>query len=208
MAEAPRIIPARAGFTRGGSRRSRPGSDHPRSRGVYAAVCVPASTSVGSSPLARGLPHVPPRVQDQSGIIPARAGFTLPGARAERPSRDHPRSRGVYGVRRPLQRLLSGSSPLARGLPRLHAGRVSRQRIIPARAGFTPARSQRRSSGTDHPRSRGVYTGQESDASDSSWIIPARAGFTAWLCACRMGPRDHPRSRGVYEQYSKRSGSQ
>ena len=50
-----RIIPARAGFTLLGTGSSCPGSDHPRSRGVYLAVEKYLRPSSGSSPLARGL---------------------------------------------------------------------------------------------------------------------------------------------------------
>ena len=93
---ARRIIPARAGFT---PSRPWPPSwawDHPRSRGVYASARVSASQSVGSSPLARGLPAGSAASGIARRIIPARAGFTrarrtLPGAAG-----DHPRSRGVY----------------------------------------------------------------------------------------------------------------
>ena len=50
------IIPARAGFTPASGEGRRGSPDHPRSRGVYptASACLPLS--VGSSPLARGLP--------------------------------------------------------------------------------------------------------------------------------------------------------
>ena len=70
------IIPARAGFTRrtGRGRRMRP--DHPRSRGVYAATSLMNLSTVGSSPLARGLPHPPMPIASRARIIPARAGFT------------------------------------------------------------------------------------------------------------------------------------
>ena len=72
----PGIIPARAGFT--GGRLPVPVTrwDHPRSRGVYEASARAASSSAGSSPLARGLP-IPFCPTSVSGrIIPARAGFT------------------------------------------------------------------------------------------------------------------------------------
>ena len=49
------IIPARAGFTTTGPRRSRRTRDHPRSRGVYAFILFSWSERTGSSPLARGL---------------------------------------------------------------------------------------------------------------------------------------------------------
>ena len=152
----------------------------------------------GSSPLARGLHRFNWQGLPDSGIIPARAGFTDRAALKGLKIKDHPRSRGVY-----LFALLSadaaeGSSPLARGL--LDPGDC---------VGVVPG---------DHPRSRGVYR-------DISWknplaagssplargllkdtragltrrrIIPARAGFTRRLVAPRSTHRDHPRSRGVY----------
>ena len=74
-----RIIPARAGFThRGSPDRNRP-RDHPRSRGVYAWMGSHWSTHRGSSPLARGLRRGQGDEFAHDGIIPARAGFTLPG---------------------------------------------------------------------------------------------------------------------------------
>ena len=50
-----RIIPARAGFTEEYLLPRRHLRDHPRSRGVYAAIDVNALAALGSSPLARGL---------------------------------------------------------------------------------------------------------------------------------------------------------
>ena len=111
-----------------------------------------------------------------------------------------------------------GSSPLARGLPRVHRAPFGRPGIIPARAGFTRRARTRTPSPADHPRSRGVYgnggQGHGRDGGSSplarglraflpvlgpfGGIIPARAGFT---CSCRlwcMCTGDHPRSRGVY----------
>ena len=91
-----RIIPARAGFTPGGSRSGGWRRDHPRSRGVYRTVSAGASSASGSSPLARGLRGPDTGRPLRGRIIPARAGFTSPGGRARRWRRDHPRSRGVY----------------------------------------------------------------------------------------------------------------
>ena len=126
---------------------------------------------------------------------------------------------------------ISGSSPLARGLPPNMYNNPTEFRIIPARAGFT---SPCRSTGNDrrdHPRSRGVYLSMygfiiDAEGSsplarglpaprDRSWpwrrIIPARAGFTRPSCSIFHAPRDHPRSRGVYgwegEGYYGRGGS-
>ena len=118
------------------------------------------------------------RSSGRSGIIPARAGFTrrrpgLGGGRA-----DHPRSRGVYG-----------------GEVRV-VGRPDR--IIPARAGFTPGppRFYRAGRGSS-PLARGLRR-RSACARCGRRIIPARAGFTRpGRPPLGAGP-DHPRSRGVY----------
>ena len=71
-----RIIPARAGFTRGPPTPTRWAPDHPRSRGVYRRECFERRFAGGSSPLARGL-HGEWRPDSRGArIIPARAGFT------------------------------------------------------------------------------------------------------------------------------------
>ena len=49
-------------------------------------------------------------------IIPARAGFTSDVSGIVPGDEDHPRSRGVYGIRVSLIHENAGSSPLARGL--------------------------------------------------------------------------------------------
>ena len=54
-AERARIIPARAGFTRGPPGPGRLEGDHPRSRGVYGRPPPAGPPPRGSSPLARGL---------------------------------------------------------------------------------------------------------------------------------------------------------
>mgnify|MGYP001640362027 FL=1 len=90
------IIPARAGFTSSWARRGRRCTDHPRSRGVYAAADIIKTSQQGSSPLARGLPERSQRPQPSCRIIPARAGFTGAAFTTLTLPRDHPRSRGVY----------------------------------------------------------------------------------------------------------------
>ena len=116
-----RIIPARAGFTDVASFKTLSPTDHPRSRGVYLLSSRCTATARGSSPLARGLHRSITPVVDSIGIIPARAGFTWTGAPRDPGRWDHPRSRGVY--RRMIREGIigGGSSPLARGLPRLQA---------------------------------------------------------------------------------------
>ena len=92
----PRIIPARAGFTRRNRGDSPHGVDHPRSRGVYRAPWRWRPAPPGSSPLARGLHAHPAPITHGARIIPARAGFTAILIANEAPRADHPRSRGVY----------------------------------------------------------------------------------------------------------------
>ena len=156
--EAGGIIPARAGFTPG--RRSAPAypSDHPRSRGVYLKFNLRPVDGAGSSPLARGLLVIPRVSCSIDGIIPARAGFTHRRRPRPRPGRDHPRSRGVYFSPDLALSGLTGSSPLARGLLGEVGSSRDLGRIIPARAGFTSAKTGHSPRTWDHPRSRGVYT--------------------------------------------------
>ena len=212
------IIPARAGFTCLGVHRFPRSWDHPRSRGVYRLRGENWAQLPGSSPLARGLPGSVHREYPESGIIPARAGFTINRGSMPLGSPDHPRSRGVYSCETTPQILTCGSSPLARGLLIVTDFVDSEQWIIPARAGFTGYASGGHFRGPDHPRSRGVYAVtrvKDADGRGSSplarglrhhavqpstgpRIIPARAGFTQLGCRPPWGTWDHPRSRGVY----------
>ena len=192
------IIPARAGFT--------------------SAVCPGRARRAGSSPLARGLRGAARGGVGSDRIIPARAGFTHQSGGCGPASGDHPRSRGVYSGTKWCMPGNRGSSPLARGLQVITIMVVVIGRIIPARAGFTPEASRTGRPGTDHPRSRGVYStcpmltfrlvGSSPLArglhnylrtgDTDIGIIPARAGFTSLPAWCRIRTPDHPRSRGVY----------
>ena len=154
--------------------------------------------SCGSSPLARGL-HIEGVAEvHEVRIIPARAGFTMWIAPLRRRQRDHPRSRGVYGLTRLWSCGVWGSSPLARGLQDFLRDLSVWIGIIPARAGFTSGFEWLNWARKDHPRSRGVYLTPTFPR--VSWrgssplarglpvtpfsriprtgIIPARAGFT------------------------------
>ena len=172
--------------------------DHPRSRGVYAGLRHRLDAGHGSSPLARGLRR-PRRAPTRSRrIIPARAGFTYAPAATGPGRTDHPRSRGVYGGPITARSEACGSSPLARGLLRRLVPGGRRQRIIPARAGFTSGGRAGPSKHRDHPRSRGVYTRSARRRPGVPRIIPARAGFTRRFTHRTPARADHPRSRGVY----------
>ena len=192
------IIPARAGFTQFRTALSIGIRDHPRSRGVYEMTLLRDALTVGSSPLARGLHTDAPTWLRAKRIIPARAGFTAPPESPPAPRPDHPRSRGVYPIHATASSRSCGSSPLARGLPRLifrvvdllsgssplarglRLQRVCRHevwRIIPARAGFTPPRYPAGHYRTDHPRSRGVYSDVYLDRSDALGSSPLARGL-------------------------------
>ena len=176
------------------------------------------ATAQGSSPLARGLHGEGLVPHGHARIIPARAGFTRPRPEVRSRGRDHPRSRGVYVRTTCDVQCLGGSSPLARGLRCRKSPAAPRQRIIPARAGFTRYTTPRSGTCPDHPRSRGVYTPpgtrprgvtgssplarglreNERVPRRQHGIIPARAGFTRTASAICSRNWDHPRSRGVY----------
>ena len=197
-----RIIPARAGFTLHHHEIISASRDHPRSRGVYAPFSLYCASLPGSSPLARGLPNMGQQQHVRNRIIPARAGFTALCPAYSGQGGDHPRSRGVYPAGVLAVAEVAGSSPLARGLPDVPSLLPTSGRIIPARAGFTGAGSNRATASADHPRSRGVYSPPAQEREDESGssplarglpltrhvshhtqrIIPARAGFThrAW----------------------------
>ena len=70
--------PLARGLPLGGGAFPLPCGDHPRSRGVYAQPTASARVSAGSSPLARGLQTGVRLPRPARGIIPARAGFTIP----------------------------------------------------------------------------------------------------------------------------------
>ena len=111
-----RIIPARAGSTLSLLLLIPIKRDHPRSRGVYAALYCREMKLMGSSPLARGLPVDGGGNFSRVRIIPARAGSTTCRTSHPRALWDHPRSRGVYHTSSWTVISVVGSSPLARGL--------------------------------------------------------------------------------------------
>ena len=129
--------PTRAGFTGSSSLLGQVLLDHPRSRGVYAALATVAVESRGSSPLAWGLRLGQAECLAACRIIPARAGFTRRSGGRRCRRWDHPRSRGVYGGGGAPLSSRGGSSPLARGLREWINAKYGLDGIIPARAGFT-----------------------------------------------------------------------
>ena len=161
-------------------------------------MAFPVVTQDGSSPLARGLPSESILCTIRGRIIPARAGFTRALANIHLPSKDHPRSRGVYPYGRSEITPSSGSSPLARGLPEAAINENGDIGIIPARAGFTRnAYAYPLLITGSSPLARGLPEYAEHKAVRPR-IIPARAGFTQGIPRGYLDREDHPRSRGVY----------
>ena len=91
----------------------------------------------GSSPLARGPQQALFCQHAEAGLIPARAGTTLPGPVNTPVLRAHPRSRGDHRGLRDCTITVLGSSPLARGPLLKRAGTFAAFGLIPARAGTT-----------------------------------------------------------------------
>ena len=149
------------------------------------------------------------------GLIPARAGSTVPTRGTRWLGRAHPRSRGEHPGGMVNVIVWSGSSPLARGARRRSTPPGRSLGLIPARAGSTEPGDLLAHLGEAHPRSRGEHrraasTGEVpagssplargapdgGGAADGAvGLIPARAGSTVRGCWVVLMLRAHPRSR-------------
>ena len=151
-----RIIPARAGPTRGGRPHCNCGTDHPRSCGANFGLMYVAVPVTGSSPLVRGQPATDNVAAGDVRIIPARAGPTGPTATKAATRPDHPRSCGANLFARVQISDIRGSSPLVRGQLNASNNVQDAIRIIPARAGPTSVTRFIGIINADHPRSCGA----------------------------------------------------
>ena len=133
----------------------------------------------------------------QGRIIPARAGPTLNGEVGFDAHADHPRSCGANSFTISGAPSGPGSSPLVRGQLGEVFGHIVGDRIIPARAGPTRAKSARIPIPSDHPRSCGANRFVRASFFYHSRIIPARAGPTYRSRPSSPRPSDHPRSCGA-----------
>ena len=130
---------------------------HPRSRGEHALRPLQYVLVRGSSPLARGTRPVATEQQARPGLIPARAGNTRGALNSSSLTGAHPRSRGEHAALLRLSTTLPGSSPLARGTPKLALSCTKARGLIPARAGNTPRTREADPVPGAHPRSRGEH---------------------------------------------------
>ena len=157
------------------------------------------------------------------GFIPAHAGNTVPYGHVPGLCQVHPRSRGEYLSPVFLNLLISGSSPLTRGIL-LHAVEISRScRFTPAHAGNTLLNQLNQSWYRVHPRSRGEYCPGKPlylqfigsppltrgirnicfTAVLHGGFTPAHAGNTWKDTADSKEYEVHPRSRGEYSSQTE-----
>ena len=133
--EVSRFIPACAGNSQERYAEYRYKPVHPRLRGELKTVVNMPSTTIGSSPLARGT-HVPSAmIISRARFIPACAGNSKMKTYEIPLNSVHPRLRGELRYVHYSALCLSGSSPLARGTPRLQTAPGLWIRFIPACAG-------------------------------------------------------------------------
>ena len=152
----------------------------------------------------------------QARLIPAHAGKT-PKSLSRMPTKGaHPRSRGENDVIAPVIAPVMGSSPLTRGKRANSHDDQADRGLIPAHAGKTGIRLDRRHGARAHPRSRGenrpgVVQGLEGEGSSPltrgkpasgpafgqrPGLIPAHAGKTVGFTNDGSYDGAHPRSRG------------
>ena len=109
------LIPARAGKTPAGPRKRPRRPAHPRACGENVKTVWDWVSSLGSSPRVRGKLLGVGRVPVPPGLIPARAGKTLPCGHTEYCPEAHPRACGENGWLEGSAGGVEGSSPRVRG---------------------------------------------------------------------------------------------
>ena len=112
-------------------------SEHPRVRGENGGGYHAGQDTVGTSPRARGKLIFPARVQLPKRNIPACAGKTFTPDQLAILREEHPRVRGENPTPPGHQPVIGGTSPRARGKPRVPTQGKKYHRNIPACAGKT-----------------------------------------------------------------------
>ena len=191
-----RIIPARAGQTRAICLIRLSAMDHPRACGANAAIRRSRMIPSGSSPRVRGKPVAIVGRCRSIRIIPARAGQTPKTLNSAPSSTDHPRACGANRFRLFCVRSFYGSSPRVRGKPVQESYVSVKNRIIPARAGQTAARLERKPPASDHPRACGANYCSAPRKSNQHGSSPRVRGKLAWMCLRRLLGRIIPARAG------------
>ena len=153
--ECCRLIPARAGKTHACLSGPRYIGAHPRAGGENQTPVVCLLQDIGSSPRGRGKLEPRAGATPSAGLIPARAGKTLPVVKWSFSTWAHPRAGGENSrINRPAS-AARGSSPRGRGKLREARVPLGGRGLIPARAGKT-GRFRREGGHTRaHPRAGG-----------------------------------------------------
>ena len=149
---------------------------HPRSRGEHVDKATGEVTALGSSPLARGTHEFCFESLVDVGLIPARAGNTTEHDKAGHLLGAHPRSRGEHLQPATPLRSRLGSSPLARGTPRVPGWKAPVPGLIPARAGNTCQVTCLTELIRAHPRSRGEHRVMTTSIFSASGSSPLARG--------------------------------
>ena len=150
-----RLIPARAGKTCRGGRRSRPTTAHPRACGENWCYEHAGELTDGSSPRVRGKRDLDESLREDLGLIPARAGKTFDPSGIDIPKPAHPRACGENASRRRICCTMRGSSPRVRGKHLAYRVHEVAHGLIPARAGKTRRWTLTTTPGRAHPRACG-----------------------------------------------------
>ncbi len=152
-----RFIPAGAGNTTSGCRRSAWSPVYPRWRGEHCMALASSLTDAGLSPLARGTRIKHGLTRRAARFIPAGAGNTPRLFKRGRRGSVYPRWRGEHDRLRHLAVADQGLSPLARGTPRQKVNAAKNERFIPAGAGNTIKKLFCVSFRSVYPRWRGEH---------------------------------------------------
>ena len=132
-----RFIPAGAGNTTSGCRRSAWSPVYPRWRGEHCMALASSLTDAGLSPLARGTHISEQKTKPQPRFIPAGAGNTIKKLFCVSFRSVYPRWHGEHFYSVNNRSLIVGLSPLARGTPAVGTVKLRYCRFIPAGAGNT-----------------------------------------------------------------------
>ena len=153
-----RLIPARAGKTRGAVNDALAPATHPRAGGENLTPAGRLVIDGGSSPRGRGKPRPPDPKDLVRGLIPARAGKTSAPLRPLQSARAHPRAGGENHWAAVYAPVATGSSPRGRGKLTVEVLVTKPVRLIPARAGKTLQVSRVEDGPRAHPRAGGENT--------------------------------------------------
>ena len=151
------IIPAYAGNTSLPTAPWPSTGDHPRVCGEHPPKRCPSTDLWGSSPRMRGTPDFRECDVSGLGIIPAYAGNTSRRGVIRKRFWDHPRVCGEHICSGSYVITVPGSSPRMRGTRSVGRAVCRGLGIIPAYAGNTRSRRNRRNPQGDHPRVCGEH---------------------------------------------------